>query len=121
RVTMRLNEEVASVEDKAKDGVVAHMKSNKIINGDVLLYAVGRQGNVDDLNLAAAGLEADNRGRIAVDAEYRTKVPNIYAAGDVIGFPSLASVSMEQGRLAAAHAVGLKINSNPATYPYGIY
>ena len=57
---------------------------------------------MDELNLAAAGLEADNRGRIAVDAEYRTKVPNIYAAGDVIGFPSLASVSMEQGRLAAA-------------------
>jgi NAD(P) transhydrogenase len=121
RVTMRLNEEVASVEDKGKDGVVAHMKSNKVIGGDALLYAVGRQGNVDDLNLAAAGLEADNRGRIVVDAEYRTKVPGIYAAGDIIGFPSLASVSMEQGRLAAAHAVGLKIHSNPATYPYGIY
>jgi NAD(P) transhydrogenase len=121
RVTMRLNEEVASVEDKGKDGVVARMKSNKVINGDVLLYAVGRQGNVDELNLAAAGLEADNRGRIVVDDEYRTKVPNIYAAGDIIGFPSLASVSMEQGRLAAANAVGLKIQSNPATYPYGIY
>ena len=113
RVTMRLNEEVATVEDKGRDGVVARMKSNKIINGDVLLYAVGRQGNVDELNLAAAGLEADNRGRIAVDAEYRTKVPNIFAAGDIIGFPSLASVSMEQGRLAAANAVGLKIQSNP--------
>ena len=121
RVTMRLNEEVAAVEDKGKDGVVARMKSNKVINGDVLLYAVGRQGNVDELNLAAAGLDADNRGRIIVDAEYRTKVPNIFAAGDIIGFPSLASVSMEQGRLAAANAVGLKIQSNPATYPYGIY
>src|SRR5450755_2865952 len=121
RVTMRLNEEVAAVEDKGSDGVVARMKSNKIISGDVLLYAVGRQGNVDDLNLPAAGLEADNRGRIVVDAEYRTKVPNIFAAGDIIGFPSLASVSMEQGRLAAANAVGLKIQSNPATYPYGIY
>ena len=77
-----------------------------MISGDALLYAVGRQGNVDDLNLAAAGLEADSRGRIAVDADYRTKTPNIYAAGDVIGFPSLASVSMEQGRLAAANAVG---------------
>src|SRR4051794_10285274 len=121
RVTMRLNEEVAGVEDKAADGVVARLKSNKVISGDALLYAVGRQGNVDDLNLAAAGLEADNRGRIAVDGDYRTKTPNIYAAGDVIGFPSLASVSMEQGRLAAASAVGLKIQSNPATYPYGIY
>ncbi|MDR3699444.1 MAG: Si-specific NAD(P)(+) transhydrogenase [Candidatus Sulfopaludibacter sp.] len=121
RVTMRLNEEVAGVEETPDGGVVASLKSNKRIQGDALLYAVGRQGNVDELNLPAAGLEADNRGRIAVDAEYRTKVPNIYAAGDVIGFPSLASVSMEQGRLAAAHAFGLKIQSNPATYPYGIY
>ncbi len=121
RVTMRLNEEVASVEDLPSGGVSARLESKKVISGDALLYAVGRQGNVDDLNLAAAGIESDNRGRIPVDAEYRTKVPNIYAAGDVIGFPSLASVSMEQGRLAAAHAVGLQIHSNPATYPYGIY
>jgi NAD(P) transhydrogenase len=121
RVTMRTNEEVASVEETAEGGVVANLKSNKRISGDALLYAVGRQGNVDELNLAAAGLEADNRGRIAVDAEFRTKVPSIFAAGDVIGFPSLASVSMEQGRLAAANAFGLKVHSNPATYPYGIY
>jgi len=121
RVTMRLNEEVATVEETPGGGVVARMKSNKVISGDALLYAVGRQGNVDEMNLAAAGLEADSRGRIVVDGEFRTKVPNIFAAGDVIGFPSLASVSMEQGRLAAANAVGLKIQSNPATYPYGIY
>ncbi len=121
RVTMRLNEEVASVEETPGGGVVANLQSNKRISGDALLYAVGRQGNVDELKLAAAGLEADSRGRIAVDAEYRTKVPNIYAVGDVIGFPSLASVSMEQGRLAAANACGLKIASNPANYPYGIY
>ncbi len=121
RVTMRLNEEVAAVQETPEGGVVAALKSNKRIQGDALLYAVGRQGNVDELNLAAAGLESDSRGRVAVDAEYRTKVPTIYAAGDVIGFPSLASVSMEQGRLAAAHAFGLKIQSNPATYPYGIY
>jgi NAD(P) transhydrogenase len=121
RVTMRLNEEVATVEETPGGGVVARMKSNKVISGDALLYAVGRQGNVDEMNLAAAGLESDSRGRIVVDGEFRTKVPNIFAAGDVIGFPSLASVSMEQGRLAAANAVGLKIQSNPATYPYGIY
>ena len=121
RVTMRLNEEVAGVEMSPDGGVVANLKSNKRISGDALLYAVGRQGSVDELNLAAAGLEADNRGRIAVDANFRTKVANIYAVGDVIGFPSLASVSMEQGRLAAADAFGLKIHSNPATYPYGIY
>jgi len=121
RVTMRLNEEVASVEETSDGGVAANLKSNKRILGDALLYAVGRQGNVDELNLAAAGLEADHRGRIVVDQDYRTKVPNIYAAGDVIGFPSLASVSMEQGRIAAARALGVKIQSNPATYPYGIY
>jgi NAD(P) transhydrogenase len=121
RVTMRLNEEVASVEEAPGGGVIANLKSNKRISGDALLYAVGRQGNVDDLNLAAAGLEADSRGRITVDSNYRTSVPHIYAAGDVIGFPSLASVSMEQGRIAAANAFGIEIQSNPAVYPYGIY
>jgi NAD(P) transhydrogenase len=120
RVTMRLNEEVASVEEKADGGVVANLQSNKRISADALLYAVGRQGAVDDLNLAAAGIETDNRGRIAVDSEYRTKVPHIYATGDVIGFPSLASVSMEQGRLAAANAFGVQTHTNPAFYPYGI-
>ena len=120
RVTMRLNEEVESVE-ATPTGVVANLMSKKKISGDALLYAVGRQGNVEDLNLSAAGLEADNRGRIPVDGSYRTKQPNIYAVGDVIGFPSLASVSMEQGRIAAATALGLPVHSNPATYPYGIY
>jgi NAD(P) transhydrogenase len=121
RVTLRLNEEVSSVEDLDNGHVVANLASNKKINGDALLYAVGRQGNVDSLNLAAAGLEADDRGRIAVDEDYRTKVPHIFAAGDVIGFPSLASVSREQGRIAAAKAYNLPVHSNPDTYPYGIY
>jgi NAD(P) transhydrogenase len=76
---------------------------------------------VDELNLPAAGLDADERGRIKVDPDFRTKVPHIFAAGDVIGFPSLASVSMEQGRIAAARAFGLPVQSNPANYPYGIY
>lgn len=121
RVTMRLNEEVESVEDVPDGTVVAHLESRKQVRGDALLYAVGRQGNVDELNLPAAGLEADQRGRITVDQDYRTKVPHIFAAGDVIGFPSLASVSMEQGRIAAARAYGSQVQSNPATYPYGIY
>ena len=120
RVTMRLNEEVESVEE-TPTGVVANLGSKKKISGDALLYAVGRQGNVEELDLAAAGLEADNRGRIPVDGCFRTKQPNIFAAGDVIGFPSLASVSMEQGRIAAAKAFDLPVHSNPATYPYGIY
>jgi len=121
RVTMRLNEEVESVEELPDKTVVANLKSKKKVNGDALLYAVGRQGNVDELNLSAAGLEADARGRIKVDPDYRTSQPHLYAVGDVIGFPSLGSVSMEQGRIAAANAAGMKIHSNPAHYPYGIY
>ncbi len=121
RVTMRLNEEVSYVEELPDGSVVANLESKKKIAGDALLYAVGRQGNIDDLNLAAAGLEADSRGRIQVDANYRTRQPHIYAVGDVIGFPSLASVSMEQGRIAAARACNVEVHSNPATYPYGIY
>jgi NAD(P) transhydrogenase len=121
RVTMRLNEEVESVEELADGAVVANLESKKKLSGDALLFAVGRQGDVDELNLKAAGVEADSRGRIKVDADYRTTQPHIFAVGDVIGFPSLASVSMEQGRIAAAHAFGKTIQSNPAGYPYGIY
>jgi NAD(P) transhydrogenase len=121
RVTLRLNEEVESVEETPDNGVVANLKSKKKIGGEGLLYAVGRQGNVDELNLAAAGLDADSRGRIPVDADYRTNQSHIFAVGDVIGFPSLGSVSMEQGRIAAANAFGMPIHSNPAHYPYGIY
>jgi NAD(P) transhydrogenase len=122
RVTMRLNEEVESVEESPDGTVVANLESKKKLQGDALLYAVGRQGNVDELNLAAIGLDADKRGRIPVDKDFRTKVPNVFAAGDVIGFPSLASVSMEQGRIASARAFGDEtILSNPSFYPYGIY
>ena len=121
RVTLRLNEEVSSVEATPDGTVVANLNSQKKLSGDALLYAVGRQGNVDDLNLPAAGIEADERGRIPVDADYRTRQPHIFAVGDVIGFPSLASVSMEQGRIAVAHAYNRPVHSNPATYPYGIY
>ena len=121
RVTMRLNEEVESVEELPDGRVAAMLVSKKRLMGDALLYAVGRQGNVDGLNLAAAGVTADDRGRIHVDADYRTAQPHIFAVGDVIGFPSLASVSMEQGRIAAANAFNIKIQSDPATYPYGIY
>jgi NAD(P) transhydrogenase len=121
RVTMRLNEEVESVEELPDGRVAANLVSKKRVMGDALLYAVGRQGNVDTLNLGAAGVSADNRGRIQVDADYRTAQPHIFAVGDVIGFPSLASVSMEQGRIASARAFDLKIHSDPATYPYGIY
>ncbi len=122
RVTMRLGEEVESVGELPDGSVVANLESKKRISGDALLYAVGRQGNVDELNLAAAGIECDSRGRIPVDKDFRTKQPNIYAVGDVIGFPSLASVSMEQGRIAVARMFNDEsIHTNPTLYPYGIY
>jgi NAD(P) transhydrogenase len=122
RVTMRLAEEVESVEELPEGGVVANLESKKRVSGDALLYAVGRSGNIDELNLAAAGIEADSRGRIPVDKDFRTKTPNIFAVGDVIGFPSLASVSMEQGRIAVARAFdNPHLISNPSYYPYGIY
>jgi NAD(P) transhydrogenase len=121
RVTMRLNEEVESVEELG-GAVVANLESKKKLSGDALLYAVGRQGNIDELNLPAAGIEADSRGRVPVDKDFRTKIPHIFAVGDVIGFPSLASVSMEQGRIAAERAFGeTTVQSNPSFYPYGIY
>jgi NAD(P) transhydrogenase len=117
-----LNEEVESVEALPEGGVVANLESKKRVSGDALLFAVGRSGNIDELNLAAAGIEADARGRIPVDKDFRTKTPSIFAVGDVIGFPSLASVSMEQGRIAAARAFdNVALTSNPSFYPYGIY
>ncbi|MGA9070519.1 MAG: Si-specific NAD(P)(+) transhydrogenase [Terracidiphilus sp.] len=122
RVTLRMGEEVESVEELPGGIVVANLASNKKVSGDALLYAVGRQGAVEELNLAAAGLEADSRGRILVDAQYQTKVEHIYAVGDVVGFPSLASVSMEQGRIAVARAFNdHAATTNPSFYPYGIY
>jgi NAD(P) transhydrogenase len=125
RVTMRLNEEVSSVEEtdgaSGGAGVVALLESNKKVSGETLLYAVGRQGSIDELNLEAAHLTADNRGRIPVNENYQTSQPHIYAVGDVIGFPSLASVSMEQGRIAVAHAFGRNLSSNPSYFPFGIY
>jgi len=87
-----------------KDHVVTYLESGKKIKSDILLWANGRTGNTDGLNLAAVGLEADSRGRITVDKKYQTAVPNIYAAGDVIGWPSLASAAYDQGR-AACNAI----------------
>jgi NAD(P) transhydrogenase len=122
RVTMRLGEELESVEEPTPGTVVANLMSKKKVSGDALLYAIGRQGAIDELNLAAAGLEADNRGRIAVNEHFQTKSEHIFAVGDVVGFPSLASVSMEQGRIAAAWAFNDKAaTTNPGFYPYGIY
>jgi len=120
-VTFRLGEVVERVECPTDRHVVAYLASHKELHGETLLYAAGRQGNTAALNLDAAGLEADARGRLAVDATFRTTVPHIYAAGDVVGFPSLASVSMEQGRVASANAFGIPTVTVPALFPYGLY
>src|SRR5713226_2302443 len=121
RVTFRCGESVERVERDLDGGVTAHLKSRKTLHADVLLYAVGRHGNTAALNLAAAGLEPDDRGRLKVDANFRTAVPHIFAAGDVVGFPSLASVSMEQGRVASANSFGIPTVTMPALFPYGLY
>ncbi|KUF98642.1 S-formylglutathione hydrolase [Phytophthora nicotianae] len=96
-------ETIKSVEKSPKGEVFVHLESGKTVVGDGLLYTVGRQGNVEGLNLEAVGLSPDKRGRIKVDNNFQTAVPHIYAAGDIIGFPGLASTSMEQGRLASVH------------------
>jgi NAD(P) transhydrogenase len=120
RVTFRLGETVTAVEEY-EGGAVARLESGKQILGDVVLYSAGRQGATAPLELARAGLEADGRGRIAVDEHFRTSVDDIYAVGDVIGFPSLAATSMEQGRLAACDAFGVEAASMRELLPIGIY
>lgn len=119
-VTFRLGERVLSC---AVDGdhVVARLESGKTVSADALLFAVGRQPNTDRLALDTAGLTADARGRLEVNEWFQTTAPHIYAAGDCIGFPSLASVSMEQGRVASLHMFGTPTRVQSMLLPYGIY
>ena len=119
-VTFRFGETVSSVEAHPQ-GAIALLSSGKKIPADTVLYSAGRQGMTERLNLEAAGLTADDRGRITVDEFFRTGVPHIYAVGDVIGFPALAATSMEQGRLAAHHACGEQTATNAVPQPIGIY
>jgi len=102
-------------------GVEVRLTDGSIIHADTLLYAAGRIGCTSDLNLANAGLDANRRHQIKVNSYYQTAVPHIYAAGDVIGFPSLASTSMDQGRIAACHAFGRESPHDETRFPYGIY
>ena len=131
-ITLRLGEKVAKIEkltpeqsaakgDPAVPLVQATLESGKQLRAQTLLYAIGRQGNTDSLHLERAGLKVDERQRLHVNSDYQTEQPHIYAAGDVIGFPALASTSMEQGRLAVCHAFGVPTNSLPELFPYGIY
>jgi NAD(P) transhydrogenase len=119
-VTFRFGETVSGVQAKP-EGAIASLASGKKIPADTVMYSAGRQGASDKLNLEAAGLSADKRGRIAVDDVFRTQVPHIYAVGDVIGFPALAATSMEQGRVAAYHACGEQLHGLDKVQPIGIY
>ncbi len=120
-VTFRFRETVSRVE-RHDNGTLTILESGKRIPSDTVMYSAGRQGVTDALDLGNAGLQADARGRIEVDDHYRTKVDHIYAVGDVIGFPALAATSMEQGRRAAYHAFGEKLDGQLSTLqPIGIY
>jgi NAD(P) transhydrogenase len=119
-VTFRFNERVVGVELHGH-GSVTELESGKRVPSDAVFYAAGREGATGPLDLAKAGLDCDERGRITVDDTFRTAVPNIYAVGDVIGFPSLAATSAEQGRLAACSALGEQIRVAAAHPPIGVY
>jgi NAD(P) transhydrogenase len=101
---------------------VTVLESGRRVRSEMLLYAAGRIGATDSLNLESCGLAVDKRGRLKVDPRtFQTSAPHIYSAGDAIGFPSLASTSMEQGRIAACHAFGVPMPPAPEFFPYGIY
>ena len=120
-VTLWLGEEVTSCAVLPGGRVKTMLASGKVITTEKTLHAIGRQGATAGLNLAAAGLETDKRGKVTINEHYQTAVPHIYAVGDVVGFPALASTSMAQGRLAANHAAHLAVNLMPEVFPYGIY
>ena len=101
--------------------VVLELESGKRMVSDLALFAIGRIGVTDALNLGAAGLAADDRGRLKVDEQFRTAVAHIFAAGDVVGYPSLAATSSEQGRIAACHALGVPAKPMATHFPVGIY
>jgi NAD(P) transhydrogenase len=119
-VTFRFGEEVTTV-DVSPTGTLTTLASGKQIAADAVMYSAGRIGRTDGLDLDAAGLATDDRGRIEVDGNFRTKVEHIFSVGDVIGFPALAATSMDQGRLAAYHAFGEPANDMTALQPIGIY
>ena len=118
-VTFRLREKVEAIESVG-DRALLRLASGKEIHSETVLYAVGRQGATDGLDIARAGLEADKRGRLKVDENFRTNVPHIFAVGDVAG-GGLAATAMEQGRLAALHAFDQPVTSLPDLVPTGVY
>jgi NAD(P) transhydrogenase len=125
RAILRLGEEVQTIEtitdEEHGKRVKINLASGKQILTEMALYSIGRTGATKALNIKALELETNKRGLLKVNEHFQTNVSNIYAVGDVIGFPSLASTSMEQGRLAACHAFGIQTQHTPELFPYGIY
>ena len=118
----RLGERVTEAKlEESRKRVIIHLESGKTVHGQAVLYTVGRQANSDQLSIHNAGIATGERGKLTVNEFFQTTTPNIYAAGDVIGFPSLASTSMEQGRLAACHMFGVPSKMSANVIPYGIY
>ncbi|MEK7690364.1 MAG: FAD-dependent oxidoreductase, partial [Bdellovibrionota bacterium] len=107
--------------EKKTNGVAVHLSSGRIIQADAVLVALGRHGNTKNMGLSGAGIEADPRGLIKVGPHFQTSQPNVYAVGDVIGFPALAATSMEQGRLASCDAFGIESTVMSPHFPAGIY
>ena len=120
-VTLYHDEEVLAIEKEADHHINVCLKQAKPIHTSTLMYAVGREGATRDLNLESIGLTPDQRGRLFVNAHFQTSIPHIYAAGDVIGFPALASTSMQQGRHASCHAFGVSDRTDTDLLPFGIY
>jgi NAD(P) transhydrogenase len=120
-ITLRLGERVEDIKVRPDGLVEATLHSGKHLYAETLLYCIGRQGATMELGLEGIGISPDNRGRIKVNGDYQTDVPHVYAVGDVIGFPALASTSMEQGRHAACHAFGEPCSTVEELFPYGVY
>jgi NAD(P) transhydrogenase len=121
-IALHLGAEVATIAQEPSGKACCTLVDGRQVRSEMVLYAAGRMGATDSLNLASCGLETDRRGRLTVNPEtYQTSIPHIYAAGDVIGFPSLASTSMEQGRIAACHAFGHAMPNGQQHFPLGIY
>lgn len=120
-VRLQFGQKVAKIEVRKNGSCVVRLESGRSIASDMVLFAAGRVGAIDNLGLDKLGIESDHRGRLSVNEYFQTTVPHVYAAGDVIGFPSLASTSLEQGRSAVLHALDEPVYKTPEFFPYGVY
>lgn len=118
---LQFGQKVTAIECRENGSCIVRLDSNRAIASDMVLFAAGRVGATGNLGLDKVNIEADHRGRLTVNDRFQTSCPNVYAAGDVIGFPSLASTSLEQGRIAVLDALGEKVHKKPEFFPYGIY